>query len=468
MTLCCFAHDARELNYKGPTAGEDYIRDCKEKEREKRAEALLLEKVEREQLAKMVAETALREDAGAYYEPVDEVEEAGEVDDDNGDKEYDDEEDEMAMAHKMNLLGPTDANGEAGGAGDDSEEQADGANVGLAEEPQQPVAEKPEENTSTGDSDSNTTDGKPGDDNVASILSSPRKTFPGSVVTPSHDQSEATPNNKITEDENPEMTDHASTDPSANEEDAAEEDDSTKNMPNEGVKSSDTVPDDSNSSAQDPISETIMSEEATSPAEQAPEPSKPEKPKNSAWQAMLQKEKEALAKQKKLQKKGGNKLVDGEAEEEEEEEGIVGLEDFGFAVQPKKGDNEDDDDDAEVDQDDLDHVVDDVSDGEGDEEAGTNARKRLEQAEEKARHKEMIQRMKDGYDGRRGGIVGSAGARGTVRFDQLVAAEGREDAKRLGLLHDGELDSEDEEGGGLEDKKKDDDEEEDEAALLGE
>lgn len=79
------------------------------------------------------------------------------------------------------------------------------------------------------------------------------------------------------------------------------------------------------------------------------------KPKNSAWQAMLQKEKESLAKQKRLQKKGGG-LVEGEAEEEEEEEGIVGLEDFGFAVTKKKDD--DGDEDLDVDEDDLEHVVD--------------------------------------------------------------------------------------------------------------
>ena len=59
---------------------------------------------------------------------------------------------------------------------------------------------------------------------------------------------------------------------------------------------------------------------------------KSNKPKNSAWKEMLRIEKEMLAKQKKIQKKGGA-LVEGEAEEEEEEEGIVGLEDFGFSVE---------------------------------------------------------------------------------------------------------------------------------------
>lgn len=47
---------------------------------------------------------------------------------------------------------------------------------------------------------------------------------------------------------------------------------------------------------------------------------KPNKPKNSAWKEMLRKEKEMLARQKKIHKKGGG-LVEGEAEEEEEDEG---------------------------------------------------------------------------------------------------------------------------------------------------
>lgn len=77
----------------------------------------------------------------------------------------------------------------------------------------------------------------------------------------------------------------------------------------------------------------------------------------------------------------------------------------------------------------MEHVVDELSDGEGDEEAGEIARKRLAQAEEKERHAELMRRMRDGYDGRRGGIA-SGTARGNHRFDQLVATDNREDAKR--------------------------------------
>ena len=186
----------------------------------------------------------------------------------------------------------------------------------------------------------------------------------------------------------------------------------------------------------------------------------PNQPRNAGWKAMLERETERLKKRKK--RKGG--LVEEEAEEEEEEE-IAGLEDFGFSISKKNKSNDDEENvDDQLDDEDLKHVVDDVSDGEGDEDAGRVARKRLEQQEEKARHKEILRRMREGYDGRRGGIAGGgAGARGMHRFDQLVAADNREDAKRLGLLNDDELDSEDEDGKA---KRDDIDEEDDEAALL--
>jgi len=192
----------------------------------------------------------------------------------------------------------------------------------------------------------------------------------------------------------------------------------------------------------------------------------PNRPRNTAWQAMLRKEAEKIKKLKKNRRQG---LVEDQAEEEEEEE-VAGLEDFGFSLKKKKKNDDDDDDDMNddaLDEDDLKHVVDDVSDNEGDEEAGDEARKKQERLEEQERHKEILRRMREGYDGRRGGIAGGGvGARGMHRFDQLVAADNREDAKRLGLLNDDELDSDDEGDEKKKEGKGDDDNEEDEAALL--
>ena len=186
------------------------------------------------------------------------------------------------------------------------------------------------------------------------------------------------------------------------------------------------------------------------------EPEKPKGPRNAAWKAMLQREEEKL---KKLKKRGKGGLVEEEAEEEEEEE-VAGLEDFGFKIHKKKNGDEDDEDNLPGEDDDMDDVVDELSDNEGDEDAGEKARREEQKKEEKERHKEILRRMRDGYDGRRGGIAGGS-ARGIHRFDQLVAADNREDAKRLGLLNDDELDSEDEA-----EKRDSDDEEEDENLLL--
>ncbi len=186
------------------------------------------------------------------------------------------------------------------------------------------------------------------------------------------------------------------------------------------------------------------------------EPEKPKGPRNAAWKAMLKREEEKL---KRLKKRGKGGLVEEEAEEEEEEE-VAGLEDFGFKIHKKKNDDEEDEDNLPDDDEDMDDVVDELSDNEGDEDAGERARREQQKKEEKERHKEILRRMRDGYDGRRGGIAGGS-ARGIHRFDQLVAADNREDAKRLGLLNDDELDSDDEAV-----KKDSDDEEEDENALL--
>ena len=185
------------------------------------------------------------------------------------------------------------------------------------------------------------------------------------------------------------------------------------------------------------------------------------KDRNAAWKAILQRE---ARRAKNLKNRKGSELVDAEADEEEEEE-IAGLEDFGFSLNKKsKGDDDDEDIQADgLDDEDLKHIVDEVSDDEGDEAAGKVARIEMKHRDEKEQHKEMLRRMRDGYDGRRGGVAGGGvGARGMHRFDQLVAADNREDAKRLGLLNDDEVDSEAE----GDDDAKEDVEIDDENALL--
>jgi len=455
----------RELGYKDE---EDHIRDCKEVEEKKRKQILLIEK------AAMLRE---RETALLHGWGFDDDEDivAGEVATINGmaregrterdEKEYgDDEDEEMAVARELEQLETSAYSEQENDDGDDKEEETHGSLVRVVEESQS-LVESSEEGWTGEDKDSSSdVDTKRDDDTVKSVFSSPAM-----VVTPSH---------AITQDFTHENQDEAvnvaanstSSDPFAedDDDDVALDDSHAQNEPpeegnREGSLMEYNASKDGQCLLQDQAYDTNTSNEAMTTSKKS-QPSK--KPKNSAWQAILQKEKAALTKQKKLQRKNGG-LVEGEAEEEEEEEGIVGLEDFGFAVSKKK-DDDDEDIDGDVDDNDLDHIVDDLSDGEGDEEAGEVARKRLEQAEEKERHKEIMRRMREGYDGRRGGIAsGVGGARGMHRFDQLVAADNRDDAKRLGLLNDDELNSDDEEKGDREPVKKKDDEEDDEAALLG-
>jgi len=170
---------------------------------------------------------------------------------------------------------------------------------------------------------------------------------------------------------------------------------------------------------------------------------------------------------KKLKRRKGSSFVECEAEEEEEEI-TAGLEDFGFSLGRKENKIENEEEYADkLEDEDLNHVVDELSDNEGDEEEGDRARKEMVQREEKERHKEIMRRMREGYDGRRGGIAGGGGtARGVHRFEQLVAADNRQDAKRLGLLNDDELESDNEKDDNTNFEKKDSDGIEDETALL--
>ena len=189
----------------------------------------------------------------------------------------------------------------------------------------------------------------------------------------------------------------------------------------------------------------------------AAEEDAPKKDRAAAYKAMLLRD-EANAKKKKRMMKGLNSLVEEEADEEEEEDAVAGLEDFGFGT--KKVGEEDEEKAAGLDTitaDDLENIVDTFSDDEGDEEEGDKKRALQAAAEEKKAHKEMMRRMKEGYDGRRHGTAGAA--RGGLDWNTLVAADGKKDAKRLGLLNSDEEDSDDEKDGS-------ESEEEDELALL--
>jgi hypothetical protein len=168
---------------------------------------------------------------------------------------------------------------------------------------------------------------------------------------------------------------------------------------------------------------------------------KDRKDRAEGWKAMLQREAKTIKQRKSMYKASVSALIEEEAEEEEEDVVGGGLEDFGFGVRSKKAVAEDEEVASE--EGDLDGIVDELSDDEGDEEEGAKARKELQEREEKRQHKDILRRMRDGYDGRRGGIA-SGGARGVHRFEEVVAADDRNEARRLGLLNDDELESDEE------------------------
>jgi len=168
---------------------------------------------------------------------------------------------------------------------------------------------------------------------------------------------------------------------------------------------------------------------------------KDRKDRAEGWKAMLQREAKTIKQRKSMYKASVSALIEEEAEEEEEDVVGGGLEDFGFGVRSKKA--VDEDEEVASEEGGLDGIVDELSDDEGDEEEGAKARKELQEREEKRQHKDILRRMRDGYDGRRGGIA-SGGARGVHRFEEVVAADDRNEARRLGLLNDDELESDEE------------------------
>lgn len=188
----------------------------------------------------------------------------------------------------------------------------------------------------------------------------------------------------------------------------------------------------------------------------------------AAYRAMIEADRKNAKRQKKLRKKG---LVELEAEEEEEEEVLKGLEDFGFgAVNDLGGDGgaaaaakrREENEDVVVREDDFEGIVDEVSEGEGDDDAFHDFAAQKEVEADKEQLQEVMRRVKEGFDGRRGGI--NFGARGRLRLDQLVGADrkSRREAKRLGLLNsDEELSSEDEGEDGEGGEEGEEDEEED-------
>eukprot|EP00968_Pinguiococcus_pyrenoidosus_P025764 scaffold6941_cov214-Pinguiococcus_pyrenoidosus.AAC.7 len=110
------------------------------------------------------------------------------------------------------------------------------------------------------------------------------------------------------------------------------------------------------------------------------------------------------------------------------------------------GNDSDDENERNADivtEEDLKHIVDEVSDNEGDESLAEIARREDLARKEKEELGEVVRKMREGYtDGR----SNRSNVRGAMKFEQLTAAskESREEAKRLGLHLSDEEDSDNE------------------------
>eukprot|EP01032_Pedospumella_encystans_P008654 gene8654-10247_t len=121
------------------------------------------------------------------------------------------------------------------------------------------------------------------------------------------------------------------------------------------------------------------------------------------------------AEERRHRTRKGNNLVDDEAAEEEEEGLQAGLGDFGFGVTSNIREHDEEMDALKVRKGDFDNIVDDISDGEGDEAAGMQARAEMELAEDRARDRAIITAVTEGHDAMR-----NKSKKGVYSFEKLV------------------------------------------------
>eukprot|EP01038_Epipyxis_sp_PR26KG_P013063 gene13063-17507_t len=115
---------------------------------------------------------------------------------------------------------------------------------------------------------------------------------------------------------------------------------------------------------------------------------------NSLFRLQLEEEE----RRHRIEKNKSNGMFDDEAEEEEEEAHQAGLGDFGFGVTSKLRENDEEANALRLRKGDLDHIVDDLSEGEGDEEAGERARMEMDMKEDREKTKAVITAVTEGRD----------------------------------------------------------------------
>jgi hypothetical protein len=177
------------------------------------------------------------------------------------------------------------------------------------------------------------------------------------------------------------------------------------------------------------------------------------KDRAAAYRAMLEEE------EKRRSNKDSNKFMADQAEESEEEtEQQAGVGDYGFGAPKAKSkeqlEEEEEDRIGQVREDDLDGIVDDLS---GDEDLNEDDmdNKALEDREKEDKHElaEVMRNVREGFGRRSNFLSNGANARGQFSLNQLVSSNDKDEAKRLGLLTQAEIDEDDqgEQGGGGDD-----------------
>lgn len=173
------------------------------------------------------------------------------------------------------------------------------------------------------------------------------------------------------------------------------------------------------------------------------------KDKAAGFRRLLEAEAQQNRLRKRLAKSGGD-FMELEAEEDEEEDAlkIAGLGDFGFGVpQAKTQESKEAEEEKRalnLREDDLEGIVDELSDDERTQERDLDEIFRKEQEDQdQQRVKEVIRNVKEGFGRNRRAFSAGLGlgseARGRFNLNELVAADGSKlEAARLGLLESDE------------------------------
>ena len=191
------------------------------------------------------------------------------------------------------------------------------------------------------------------------------------------------------------------------------------------------------------------------------------KDRAAAYRAQLMAEQESI-KRKRATDQG---FVDDQAEESDEEQEMqAGLGDFGFGVKHKTDEEKAREEDAkigDVNEDDLEGVVDELSDDEADGEEDIAAlAAKMAHERDQAETKAAMQSMREGYGHATNNTFKGAGARSGLGKKLLAPGGDKRHAQELGLAIDDELDDSDAEGGEKEPEEEVDEEAAMEAALM--